>query len=123
MTGGRRRPNTTEARTIVHKVRVNEVEEAALNDRAAKQGVTVARLLVESALSDSSGETHAERENTLSLYFRLERLIANVANNINQIAKVANTTGSIDVSELRSYVAEAREAHLKLNDLIDRSKL
>lgn len=123
MTGSRRRPNAAEARTIVHKVRVNEVEEAALNDCAAKQGVTVARLLVESALSDSSGETRTERENALSLYFRLERLLGNVANNINQIAKVANTTGSVDVTELRSYVAEARAIYVKLDALIDRNGL
>ncbi len=104
-------------------MRVNEVEEAALNDRAAKQGVTVARLLVESALSDSSGETRAERENALSLYFRLERLLGNVANNINQIAKVANTTGSVDVTELRSCVAEAGAIYVKLDALIDRNGL
>lgn len=123
MSAAKRRPNAIDARSIVHKVRVNESEEATLTDRATQQGVTVARLLVESALADASGETRAEREKKLTLFFRIERLVGNVANNLNQIAKVANTTGSIDVSELRAQIAETRRIYEQLDSLILESRL
>lgn len=123
MSEGRRRANTSEARAIVHKVRVNVSEEAALVARASEQGVTVARLLVESALADGGGETRAERENNLRLYFRIERLLANVANNVNQIAKVANTTGGIDIGERRGHLSGARQVYDDLGELINRSAL
>lgn len=123
MSAGRRRTNASEARAIVHKVRVNDSEEAVLITRASEQGVTVARLLVESALADGGGETRAERENILRLYFRIERLLANVANNVNQIAKVANTTGAIDIGELRAHLRGARQVYDDLEELISRSAL
>ena len=51
------------------------------------------RLLVESALSGV--ETPAERRAWIAELFELRRLLATVANNVNQLAKVANTSGEL----------------------------
>jgi hypothetical protein len=49
------------------------------------------RLLVESALS-ADVETATERRQAIAELFETQRLLATVANNVNQLAKVANTT-------------------------------
>jgi hypothetical protein len=55
--------------------------------------VSVPRLLVESALSGV--ETPAERRAWIAELFELRRLLATVANNVNQLARTANTTGEL----------------------------
>ena len=64
--------------------------------RAGELGVSVPRLLVESALSGV--ETPAERRAWIAGLFELRRLLATVANNVNQLAKVANTSGELPAS-------------------------
>jgi hypothetical protein len=68
-------------------------EQAQLHARAAELGVSVPRLLVESALSEV--ETPAERRAWIAELFELRRLLATVANNVNQLARTANTTGEL----------------------------
>ena len=55
------------------------------------------RLLVESALPGV--ETPAERRAWLAELFELRRLLATVANNVNQLARVANTSGELPGDE------------------------
>lgn len=119
----RRRPNAPASRQIVHKVKVNEEEEAALVARSTEQGVTVARLLVESALSPEPGETATDRRNALEMFFRIERLISNIASNVNQIARVANTTGSTDLSSLREHLQQAKAAYESIDRCVERFSL
>jgi hypothetical protein len=68
-------------------------EQAQLRARAGALGVSVPRLLVESALSGV--ETPAERRGWIAELFELRRLLATVANNVNQLARTANTTGEL----------------------------
>ena len=83
--------------------------------RAGELGVSVPRLLVESALSGV--ETPAERRAWIAGLFELRRLWATVANNVNQLARVANTSGELPASgrlsrtfgEVDGLVAELRE--------------
>lgn len=119
----RRRPNAPASRQIVHKVRVNEEEEAALVARSSEQGVTVARLLVESALSPEPGETATDRRNALEMFFRIERLLSNVANNVNQIARVANTTGTADFPSLHENLQQAKAAYESIDRCVERFSL
>jgi hypothetical protein len=44
-------------------------------------------------------ETPAERRAWLAELFELRRLLATVANNVNQLAKVANTSGELPARE------------------------
>lgn len=62
--------------------------------RAAAVHVTVPRLLVESALSDGR-ETPADRRNLAAELLAIRGLLRAVSNNVNQIAKHANTTGEL----------------------------
>lgn len=82
MVGGRSRK---------HEVKVSEAEADALALRAAEVGISVPRLLVESALSPA-GETVSERRVALVELFAVHRLLASVSNNVNQIARGVNAT-------------------------------
>ncbi|XUK61104.1 Plasmid mobilization relaxosome protein MobC (plasmid) [Plantibacter sp. RU18] len=62
--------------------------------RAAAAHVTVPRLLVEAALSDGR-ETPADRRNLAAELLAIRGLLRAVSNNVNQIAKHANTTGEL----------------------------
>lgn len=56
---------------------------------AAAQGVTVPRLLVESALAGDRA-TGAQRRDAIIELFAVRRLLAAVSNNVNQVARHAN---------------------------------
>jgi hypothetical protein len=90
----RRRANVEGGRMHRHVIKVTPEEEARLVRLAERHRVTVARLLVESALSEG-GETPSERRNQFLELSNLARLVGTVANNINQIARHANSTSEI----------------------------
>jgi Bacterial mobilisation protein (MobC) len=60
-------------------------------------GVSVPRLLVESALGEGvgSGAGGVQRRRALDSLFEIEPLLATVANNVNQLARQANITGEL----------------------------
>jgi hypothetical protein len=84
-----------------------------LRERAAELGVSVPRLLVESALSGV--ETSTDRRAMVVELFEVRRLLATVANNVNQLARVANTSGEVGASErLGRTLAEVDELVVEL---------
>ncbi len=86
-----------EPRDVYQQVTLTESEQFRLRERAGVLGVSVPRLLVESALSGV--ETPGERRAWVAELFELRRLLATVANNVNQLAKVANTSGELPAGE------------------------
>ena len=72
-------------------------EQRRLRERAGELGVSVPRLMVEAALS--AVETPAERREWIAELFELRRLLATVANNVNQLAKTANISGELPAGE------------------------
>ncbi len=98
--GRQRRANDNDgARQKRYVVKANAEEQTQLEARALVRGVTVPRLMVESALNLHI-ETDTDRKEAIAELFALRRLLlANVANNVNQIAKYAN--------EERAFPAEA----------------
>jgi hypothetical protein len=76
---------------------LSEDEHQRLRERAAELGVNVPRLLVESALAGV--ETPSDRREMIAELFEVRRLLATVANNVNQLAKVANISGEIGSRE------------------------
>lgn len=121
-TGGpisrRRRANIDGGRQHFHKVGVSPEEEGRLLVLAGEQRVTIPRLLVESALSSKNSETPTERRNAMIELFALHRLLANIANNVNQVAKVANATGEVQ-DELRGTLDAVRRTALRIDEAID----
>lgn len=112
----RRRANATEARTRLQPVRVSEEERQRLVELAAEQRVSVSRLLVESALG--GGESPEGRRAVMAQLFELRRLLATMANNVNQLARSANMTGQVPTA-LSGSLADARDLMLRIDVMLD----
>jgi len=78
-------------RPFVHKVKVTPEQEERLILRAAERRITVARLLVESALAGGADAAKAKSELAGEL-FRISRLLGKIGVNVNQIARATNAT-------------------------------
>jgi hypothetical protein len=81
-------------RSQVLFVRVTEAEDRQIRDRAAAQGLSAQRLLVESALSGSAESAAARRHSGVEV--RAARVILKgMANNLNQLTKWANANHAL----------------------------
>jgi hypothetical protein len=85
----RRRANVAGGRKHSHRVLVTPAEEAKLQRLALDQGVSVPRLLIESAFA-GTGETPTQRREAVAELFAVHRLLAAISNNVNQLARHAN---------------------------------
>ena len=104
-----------------HVVRVTPEEEAQLLALALRYHVSVPKLLVDSALAGGAGaaaENASVRQELLVQLFGAHRLLAGVANNVNQLAKVANATGSVPAETGPALVAARRTAE-RIDGLVD----
>ena len=88
-----RRAREPVPRHVIQKVKLTEEEREQLRGRAAELGMSVPRLMVESALSGV--ETPTDRRRMVAELFETRRLLATVANNVNQLAHSANITGQV----------------------------
>ena len=109
--GRRRRENVggEVKREKSYRVYVTPEEDAQLRARAAVQGVTVPRLLFESAMN-AQIRTDTEWKQAAAGLFKVQSLLGNVANNINQLARFAN--------EERRFPEEAREVTAEYRKLV-----
>lgn len=103
----RRRANAAGGRDASHRVRVTAEESAILTELANAQGVTVPRLLVESALAGDR-ETASRRRDAIVELFAVRRLLAAVSNNLNQVARHANATSELPADAGAVVAAIAR---------------
>lgn len=92
-------------------------EQLRLRELAAAQGVTVPRLLVESALA-SVGETPARRRQAMVELFAIRRVLATNANNLNQLARISNISGEVPVG-LGGALAELRRLAGRIDAALD----
>ncbi len=105
--GRQRRANDNDgARQKRYVVKANAEEQTQLEARALVRGVTVPRLMVVSALNLHI-ETDTDRKEAIAELFALRRLLANVANNVNQIAKYANEERAFPARLTRSWGSTA----------------
>jgi len=100
-------------------LRVNEDEYRWLAGQAAKQGLSIPRFLMESAQSGSAGETITERRALLTELVGVRRLLANAANNINQLAKAANSGASVPVAQLDAELEMLRRLGERIRSAVD----
>jgi hypothetical protein len=76
---------------VKHTVKVTVEQEARLQQAAAAQSITVARLMVESALA-GNGWTPTQRRALVRELLGLRRTIAGIGTNLNQLARWANAS-------------------------------
>lgn len=112
-----RRENVPGGRAGRHVVKVTPEEESELLRRAQEARITVARLMVESALSDS-GETATDRRDLAAELFSAFRLLSAISININQMAKATNATGDIPV-ELNGALVSVRRLADRIHGTLD----
>ena len=115
--GRKRRKNADGARTKSYSVYVTPEEDAQLRGRAVVRDVTVPRLLFEAAMS-AHIETDTDRKAAIVEMFAVRRLLANIANNANQLARFANTESVFPV-DAESMLAEYRELVPRLRAAIE----
>lgn len=117
----RRRRRVEGGRQHRHVVRVTPEEEARLLALALKYHVSVPKLLVDSALAGGAGEAATRtlaRDEILVELFGAHRLLAGVANNVNQIAKATNATGEAQEATTVT-LAKVREVAMRIDDVVD----
>ena len=123
VTGGgrlrrRRRANLEQgSREVVQKVYLTADELADLRVRAAAAGVTVPRLLVESALAER-GETVTERRALGAQLLGLQNVLGRTADNVNQIARHANTVHEVP-SNFGATLTEIRRAVSAVGEVVE----
>jgi len=115
--GRRRRANVAGGRLHHHKVSVTPEEEAVLVRLAESQGVTVVRFLVESATA-AQAETSAQRRAAMAELFAVRRLLAGMANNVNQLARHANAGEEFPAEAVHALAAFRRLA-FRIDDVLD----
>lgn len=114
---GRRRRRVEGGRKHRHEVKVTPEEEARLLMLAEAAKVSVPRLLIESALAGGA-ESSAGRREAVAELFSAGRLLASIANNVNQIARVANSTMEVPV-ETDATLAAVRRVAERVEEAVD----
>jgi hypothetical protein len=111
-----KRAREPQPRAIRQEVLLTKEEQDELRERDAAAGVSVPRLLVESALR--GGETLAQRQALLARFDRLAWLTANLANNVNQLAHQANSAGQVrDVARIEARLSEVEDLRARVEQL------
>jgi hypothetical protein len=85
-----RMPTLTGGRPLVVKVRLSDSECNALRYRATTAGMSMQRFLFEAAMAGSAAQS-AERRRAQGDAQRARLVLTSIANNVNQLAKWANT--------------------------------
>ncbi|MFS0795739.1 plasmid mobilization protein [Microbacterium sp. 1P10AE] len=117
--GRQRRANSDTPRDAGrYVVKTNAEEDAQLRARAVVAGVTVPRFLVEAGMN-ANVETSTEQKQTIAELFALARTLGTVANNVNQLARYANTEGRFP-AEAEAVVAEYRGLSARIDETIRR---
>lgn len=122
--GPERRRRVRGGRKHRHSVRVTPEEEAMLLALAMRHGVSVSKLLVDSALSGSAAEAgaaNADRRDLAIQLLKVNRLLSNVANNLNQMTKVLHSTGELP-PQTGEVLDAVRKTVLRVEGLLDRLK-
>lgn len=110
---------------------MSEAERAQLLVLEQRTGRSASELLVSAALSGEAGESVAERRALLTELMGARRVLANVANNVNQLARVANLSANgADLSgvefpedfreQSRRFLAEARQVGVTIFEIVER---
>ena len=90
------------------KVSMSETERAQLLALEQRTGMSPSALMVEAVFGSADPVAIQLRQSQLSELLQMRRLMATIANNVNQIARHANSTGEL-LPETAETVRQARE--------------
>lgn len=114
-----RMPTLTGGRHFVVKVRLSDSEHDELRTRATTAGMSVQRFLFEAAMAGSAARS-AERRRAQGDAQRARLVLTSIANNVNQLAKWANTNHVIPnafgaaLDDVRRATADVAETTRRL---------
>ena len=112
-------PTLTGGRHLVVKVRLSDAEHDELRRSAKTAGMSVQRFLFEAAMAGSAAQS-AERRRAQGDARRARLVLTSIANNVNQLAKWANTnhvlpdTFSVVLDDVRRATAEVAATSRRL---------
>lgn len=92
----------------VVKVSMSESERAQIAVLEQRTGMSPSALMVEAVFGNADPVAIQLRQSQLSELLQMRRLMATIANNVNQIARHANSTGEL-LPETAETVRQARE--------------
>lgn len=121
-TVGERNRRAPGGRKYEAKVRMTEYEAQMVRARAAALGVSVPRALLESTMG-APATTRTEREAFYRELMGLRRLLANLTNNVNQIARALNSDMEVPPREIRSVLERTAVAVRRIEELAEESRL
>ena len=114
----KRQSNVPGDRPVRLNLRLSDAEFSALKVAATELSVTVPRYLKESSLAASRGETLTERKALLQHLFELQRQLAAVGNNLNQITRDFHTEGTVR-TDLAMTLDAVRQSIATVNDTLE----
>lgn len=100
-----------------HVVRVTPEEEARLIVLAGQAEVSIPRLLVESTFA-AVGESASDRRQLIETLFRIERMLAAVSRNVNQIAAATNA-GVVPADDVTATLQLVRRTAFRIEDALE----
>jgi len=104
-----------------HIVRVTPEEEGQLHALALQYRVSVPKLLIDAALAGGASAAAANasvRHEVIAQMFSTHRLLASIANNVNQMAKATNATGDVQ-AETVATLRKVREVADRIDAFVD----
>ena len=117
-------PTMTGGRHLVVKVRLSDSEHDELRRRATTAGVSVQRFLFDAAMAGSAAQS-AERRRAQGDEQRARLVLTSIANNVNQLAKWANTnhvlpdTFGATLDDIRRATAQVAETNARLQSTFE----
>lgn len=112
-----RQPNVDGGRQHRHEVKLSDEQEVVLAALAADRGLTISRFLVDSALPSGRARSVLPTEVVTELYSIGNHLGA-IGRNVNQIARIANSTDDVTRDAAATFAAVRRAAY-RISGLID----
>lgn len=114
----KRQSNVPGGRPVRMNLRLSDAEYSALRLAAAELSVTVPRYLKESALSATRGETLTERKALLQNLFEMQRQLAAIGNNLNQLTRTFHAEGTVG-ADLATTLDAVRQSVATVNDTLE----
>lgn len=119
--GQKRRRRVEGGRQHRHVVKVTAEEEGQLYSLALQYKVSVPKLLVDSALAGGAAAAASNasvRHEVIAQMFSTYRLLASIANNVNQMAKATNATGETQ-AEMVATLRKVREVADRIDAFVE----